>query len=233
MILKFKPTMDNRFFYNALLFSMLLHSSVLLWFSWNHKDFFKRPMRRVEVTYTPLKAVGPVKRKMIKAQTLEDKKLPLITKVLPLKNDVSKNFMRDVKKSPEKILISKKEVTRFADYDGKKMVSIPVLTADKLSNPKYLTYNEAIGNSIRMNAINLVQNANFESGEVYTTFVVARNGVVLAVKVIDEKSSAGPFLKGVALRSIRESSPFPYWPEGLNYPELTFNVVISFHRISQ
>jgi len=30
------------------------------------------------------------------------------------------------------------------------------------------------------------------------------------------------------LRSIKDANPFPPFPKDLNYPELTFNVVISF-----
>ena len=35
-------------------------------------------------------------------------------------------------------------------------------------------------------------------------------------------------MKNVGLRSIQESSPFSPFPKDLSYPELTFNVVISF-----
>ena len=36
------------------------------------------------------------------------------------------------------------------------------------------------------------------------------------------------YLRSVALKSIKESNPFPPFPIGFNYPEFTFNLMISF-----
>ena len=53
-------------------------------------------------------------------------------------------------------------------------------------------------------------------------------GELQRVKVIENETKANDFLRAVGIRSIKESGPFPPFPKELRYPELTFNVVISF-----
>lgn len=48
------------------------------------------------------------------------------------------------------------------------------------------------------------------------------------MRIIDEKSSATPYLKEIAVKSLRESFPLPPFPKEVNYSELPVNIVISF-----
>ena len=73
--------------------------------------------------------------------------------------------------------------------------------------------------------------ANFskvETGEVYMTFVVLSDGRLKQVQLIEEKTAAQDYLRQVSLKSVEECNPFPRFPPDLTYPELSFNVVISF-----
>ncbi|MCX5705862.1 MAG: TonB family protein [Candidatus Omnitrophica bacterium] len=110
----------------------------------------------------------------------------------------------------------------------KKKISLPAVDMDKskINNPSYISYYQLVREKIRRSAY---QNyTRTETGEAYLSFVVAREGGLEDVHVIDERSSQDSYLQATALKSIRESAPFPAFPKDLNYPRLSFNVVISF-----
>jgi len=67
-----------------------------------------------------------------------------------------------------------------------------------------------------------------DTGEVNVVFVVFNDGRLKEARVVEEKSSSNAYLKEISLRSLREASPFPPFPKQLDYPQLSFNVVISF-----
>ena len=54
------------------------------------------------------------------------------------------------------------------------------------------------------------------------------DGNLKDVRYIEDKSSPSYYLKDVSMRSIREAAPFPAFPNDLDYPQLSFNVIISF-----
>ena len=110
----------------------------------------------------------------------------------------------------------------------KKKISLPAVDMDKskINNPSYISYYQLVREKIRRSAY---QNyTRTETGEAYLSFVVAREGGLEDVHVIDERSSQNSYLQATALKSIRESAPFPAFPKDLDYPRLSFNVVISF-----
>jgi hypothetical protein len=75
-----------------------------------------------------------------------------------------------------------------------------------------------------------VNHPDFQAGEVYVTFVLESSGILKKVKIIEEKTAANSYLRNVALRSIMESNPFPPFPKGFDYPEFTFNLLITFQN---
>ncbi|MCU0665995.1 MAG: TonB family protein [Candidatus Omnitrophica bacterium] len=108
----------------------------------------------------------------------------------------------------------------------KMKVSLPPLDQDKIKNPSYINYYQLVREKIRRAAYhNYVRT---ETGEVYTSFIVANNGQINDVHVISEKSSASAYLGQIAIKSVREAGPFPSFPKELDYPQLSFNVIISF-----
>ena len=110
----------------------------------------------------------------------------------------------------------------------RKQISVPMLKSEKINNPRYINYHELIRNKIKKRAYFYVDDPDFRAGEVYLTFVLSADGVLRGVKIIDANTRANDFLRAVGLRSIKEASPFPAFPKELQYPELTFNVIISF-----
>ncbi|HTY45620.1 MAG TPA: energy transducer TonB [Patescibacteria group bacterium] len=108
----------------------------------------------------------------------------------------------------------------------KKKITLPPLDADKISNPSYISYYQIVREKIRRCAY---QNyLSSETGEVYLSFIVGSDGSLREVQLVDSKSSPIEFLRQIAQRSIHEAAPFPAFPRELDYPQLSFNVVISF-----
>jgi len=108
----------------------------------------------------------------------------------------------------------------------KKKITLPPLDIDKINNPSYLNYYQIVREKIRRAAY---QNyTRTETGEIYLTFVISGDGYLKDIRFSEDKSSSSLYLKDVALRSVNEASPFPAFPAVLDYPQLSFNIVISF-----
>ena len=110
---------------------------------------------------------------------------------------------------------------------AKRKISLPPIEMNKIgNNPSYVSYYQIVREKIRRAAY---QNySRSETGEIYLAFVIYAEGSLKEVRLIEEKSSANFFLRGIALRSIRDATPFPPFPKELDYPQLSFNVIISF-----
>jgi len=108
----------------------------------------------------------------------------------------------------------------------KKKITLPPVDMSKISNPSYISYYQIVREKIRRSAY---QNYNRnDTGEVYVTFIISNTGYLKDVRLVEEKSSAAPYLKDIALASVKNASPFPNFPKELDYSQLSFNVVISF-----
>jgi TonB family protein len=108
----------------------------------------------------------------------------------------------------------------------KKKITLPAVDLDKIDNPSYLNYYQIVREKIKRAAYQNYMRT--ETGEVYLTFTISNPGYLGQVRIIEEKSSGSSYLNSVALKSIKDASPFPTFPKELDYPELSFNVVISF-----
>ena len=60
------------------------------------------------------------------------------------------------------------------------------------------------------------------------SFVILKNGQLQELRLVEEKSVLSPYLRETALRSIRDASGFPAFPKELDYPQLSFNLAITF-----
>lgn len=108
----------------------------------------------------------------------------------------------------------------------KKKITLPALDLDKSNNPSYISYYQIVREKIKRAAY---QNyTRIEMGEVYLSFIISSDGYIREVRIVDEKSSFSPYLRQIALKSVKDASPFPNFPKDLNYQQLSFNVVISF-----
>jgi TonB family protein len=108
----------------------------------------------------------------------------------------------------------------------KKKISLPKIEMARINNPSYISYYQIVREKIRRSAYqNYTHN---EIGEVYLSFIISNDGYVRDIRLIEAKTRANDYLKKIALRSVRDASPFPNFPKELDYPQLSFNIVISF-----
>jgi TonB family protein len=108
----------------------------------------------------------------------------------------------------------------------KKKITLPPIEMAKIDNPSYISYYQIVREKIRRSAYqNYTHN---ETGEVYLSFIISSDGLIRNARLVQEKSGANDYLKGIALKSVNDASPFPNFPKELDYPQLTFNIIISF-----
>ncbi len=108
----------------------------------------------------------------------------------------------------------------------KKKITLPEIEMARINNPSYISYYQIVREKIRRSAYqNYTHN---ETGEVYISFVISNDGYIKDVHLIEAKTSASDYLKGIASRSVKDASPFPNFPKELDYPRLSFNIIISF-----
>ncbi|MFA5156400.1 MAG: energy transducer TonB [Candidatus Omnitrophota bacterium] len=119
---------------------------------------------------------------------------------------------------PDTIGSVKKKITLAAPREN--------LDLNKINSPSYIGYFQLTREKVKR--ILYQRYTYMEEGEVYLSFIVSNSGDIKDVRVDDDRSSASPYLREIAMASVRESSPFPAFPKDLEYPELTFNVVVSF-----
>ncbi len=117
-------------------------------------------------------------------------------------------------------------LTKPDSFAIKKKITLPAVGLGKINSPSYLSYYQIVREKIRRSAYQSY-NRN-ETGEAYVTFIISDDGYLNDVRVVDDKSSPSNYLRSVAYASVRSASPFPRFPKELNYPQLSFNVVISF-----
>lgn len=129
---------------------------------------------------------------------------------------------------PNEPSLTKPTVLRSGIVITKKKITLPAVDigADKISNPTYISYYEVVREKIRRAAY--FNYRHEEIGEVYLSFMVASDGSLKEIQLVEDRSSANDFLREIALRSVKDSAPFPVFPPGLDHPQLSFNVVISF-----
>ncbi len=108
----------------------------------------------------------------------------------------------------------------------KRKISLPAIEMAKIDNPSYISYYQIVREKIRRSAYqNYTHN---QTGEVYISFIISNDGFIKDVRILEEKTSALDYLKSIALKSVKDASPFPNFPKELNYPQLSFNIIISF-----
>lgn len=226
--------MSDRIFYSALLLSLLIHVFLGVYFSLknNNFDIFKK-QPQIEIVYDvpqPAKddtAAGTAFREDAIVDT------PKRAQDLPLfhqQKDLIANGpeVKDVSTIMGDMISGQKTMPEIKTIESPNKILVPMVTAEKISNPQYLTYNQSIRQKITQRAYRYVDDPEFQEGEVYLTFIVSRTGDLSDINIIEEKTRANGYLRESAMRSIKEANPFPPFPQDLNYPELTFNVIISF-----
>lgn len=216
-----------------ILISLSLHAVLLTVFSVFYLKQTSRVSRLFEVQYYTIqpKKITAARAAPHEVSVVKERKSEQKFDILSSKSDRMNlgDEIRGVEKSPDVIQPGRKQAPRINSFgESDKRITVPLLKSEKITNPKYLSYNDTIRQKIRQRAFNYVEHPDFKAGEVYLTFILDREGKIKDIKIINDKTRANEYLKNVGLRSVKESSPFPAFPKDLNYAELTFNVAISF-----
>lgn len=222
---------ENRIFNLSLTVSFLMHILVLASLFYANVHYERKIPESLEVVYrTEYKDTVDEPPKDADIQSIKNRRGNVKPKILSQKDPQHSPILQSLAKQPVKLKMQKKHFSKLPSLEGKRHIAVPLLRSEKITNPKYLSYHDRIRDKIKNRAYFYVDDPRFDAGEVYLTFVISANGDLKAVKLINKKTYANDYLKSVGLRSIKESSPFPSFPADLKfkYPELSFNVVISF-----
>jgi TonB family protein len=221
---------SDRVFQIAFLLSLITHGVILF----QHSNFVtlsrNQKEQKLEVSYLknppatkeePRNFI-PKREPFLKlpARITLDKRTP------PPFVDRESIFKRNKEINPSNYAFNKPALIKPDIIAIKKKITLPPIDMDKINNPSYISYYQTVREKIKRAAY---QNyTRTETGEVYATFIISDDGYLKDIKLVDEKSSPNQYLRNIALRSLKDASPFPNFPKELDYPNLTFNVVISF-----
>lgn len=185
----------------------------------------------LEVTY--LKSVKETKAASNTARTASQQPLNIPSKITAENKDAPPPFVNkeDIFKAgrdaaSRQAVFNKPMLVKPDIIAVKKKITLPPVEMDKINNPSYISYYQLVREKIRRAAYQNYSRA--ETGEVYLSFIISSGGSLKQVQLRQDKSSPDAYLRDIAQRSIKEASPFPSFPKELDYPQLSFNVVISF-----
>ncbi len=123
-------------------------------------------------------------------------------------------------------LLTKSYLKKPEIVSVKKKISFLSVDKEKTHNPTYTSYYQVVREKIKHAAYQGYTRT--EMGEVYLSFVISSDGDLKQMRIVDEKSSFSPYLRDIALKSVKHAGPFPKFPKELDYPQLSFNVIVSF-----
>jgi len=198
--------------------SLLTHGVILSEFSYFSKNIPKKKIsvkekKNVkEIVMIPGK-IEKIAKKRIKALN-EPKPVPYT------ENMLSKLIGKDNFSRPKEPQAFEKNIKEIIFSEA------PSLDRNLSKNSTYMSYYRLIRERIRNNAY---QNySSNKKGEVLVTFLIFSNGALKDIN-FNTSSVKNKVLKDITLKSIKESAPFPAFPEQLKkYSQLRFNVSIYF-----
>ena len=101
--------------------------------------------------------------------------------------------------------------------------------AEERSTNDYVNYYQLIREKIRRQLKDRYRDYSRE-GEVVMAFTLSSDGTLLKYDIDSSASTKDKVLIDMARASIVDSSPFPAFPEGLDSPQMSFSVTVSFKR---
>lgn len=217
--------MAENFIFKALFISLAAHTAVLCvsyWSKINDPHYKAIRQNQVEVSYRPVHQAADIREHPIRpAQRLDfsDNQKLFSDGTIPV------SLVKDKPTLPFGMLFeSKPEQMRTMELSRR--VSITPIKSEKINNPVYAAYNEMVRDRIKEKVYENYD--KMESGTVYLTFLLDDHGVLRDAKIIPEKTDASEHLQEIAMRSLRQASPFPAFLRGMNLSEYPFNIEIQY-----
>jgi len=218
--------MTENFIFKAIFISLAAHTAILCMAYFGkmnapqHKGVVEN---RVEISYHPMQhrpidihsyPIKPAQRLDLSndERFLSDGTVPV-------------SLVKDKPDLPFGMLFERKpEHMRNMELNHK--ISIMPMSSEKINNPVYAAYNQIVHDRIEERA-----NANYDkmqAGTVFLTFVVDAQGNLEDARIVPEKTDAPEHLQEIALKSLKEASPFPPFLKGMNLTEYPFNIEIQY-----
>jgi outer membrane biosynthesis protein TonB len=205
----------NSYWKIALIISFAFHTAIISGAPSFLKDKVMRPERRktkeIEIIPNEIEKIKePVKEELA---LNAPKPLPYVDNLMGklIESDRASTLAK-----PQVFEAETQEVI-FADVPSEKEMK---------KNPAYMNYYRLIREKIRSNAYH-----NYNSdrkGEILIGFLVNKDGSLSYVSLIPE-SVSNKTLREIALKSVKESAPFPAFPPELKkYSQLRFSISIYF-----
>jgi len=223
---------SNKVFLAALLFSVVLHGAILLQNPDFNLQFLPKDQAKKEVEVFYVKKAEPPKESP-KSPSLKREQLLKLPPKISIDRSMAPPFIDKenmLKAShpikPREQVFDKPALAKADILAIKKKISLPPIDTNKIKNPSYISYYQLVREKIKRAAY---QNyTGTEEGEVTITFVISAEGALKDLRLVEEKSSQSSYLTEIALSSVRDASAFPGFPKELDYPQLSFNLAITF-----
>lgn len=233
---------DTKSLQLAILISMFLHFTIFLSAPYigiaPEKEAFK-PIKVAYITREELKEKEPLKKLVGQKPSKTQLFPPMSPEELPevRKEDFVNPSLEE--KPFAKPSGDKKEATietirstsssAIIQGKGKKFEAVISEEKDNLKKATYISYYRLVREKIRYYADrNYIKEKSASQGEVFLSFVVTSKGELLHIMIMDNRSAKDLLLRDIAINSVRDSSPFPAFPQGMKQYQITFNVIISF-----
>jgi TonB family protein len=218
--------MTENFFFKALFISLAAHTAILCaaYLSKINDPHYKAiHQHRIEISYNPAykRAVDIREHPIRPAQRLDlsNNQKFLSDGTIPV------SLVKDKPTLPFGMLYERKS-ERMHTMELSRRISIMPITSEKINNPVYAAYNEMVRDRIKERVY-----ANYdkmEGGSVYLAFMLDQNGALTAAQIVPSKTTASAHLQEIAMRSLKEASPFPAFLKGMNLSEYPFNIEIQY-----
>ena len=228
----------QKVFFNSLLISILVHGIIILQAPKFNISVKNKKAEKIEIRYINIPKTEKridkrqeTDRNQAKAKASAFLKLPSVITAKDIKNteqlpvmDRPKLFKTGKEMAQSGSLLVKPSFVKPEMSAAKKVITFHQV--EKSGNPVYMSYYQFVREKIRRYAYE--NYTRTEDGEVYLSFIIYNDGLINEIHVVEGKSAASPYLKEIALKSVRDASPFPNFPKELDYEKLSFNVVVSF-----
>jgi len=219
--------MTENFLFKALFISLAAHTAVLCvaFFNRINDPHYKAAhQNRIEISYKPFQRPVDIREYPIRpAQHLDlsnnqrffsDGSIPV-------------SLVKDRQSLPFGML-DERRPEHMRSMELSPRVAIMPVTSEKINDPVYVAYQNIVHDRLQEK----VYEKHYDKmgdGSVYLTFLLNDQGVLVAAQIIQEKTSASAYLQEMAMKSLRDASPFPAFLKGMNLKEYSCDIEIQYH----
>ena len=230
---------ENKSLQLAVLISIFLHFTIFLSAPYMGVLHEKQPLNPIKVAYFkieehPEKLIDQKPEKLVG----QKQKSPYYQVLPPMSPEALPEVRKEDIVNPPQVKKEEPTVETIGSGSGSRAVIggkgkkfETVVNDEKDSGKKatYIGYYRLVREKIRYYADkNYIKEGSVSEGEVFLSFVVTSKGELLHIMIIDRRSADDSLLRNIAIDSVKDASPFPAFPQGMNQYQITFNVVISF-----